>query len=54
MANKTFTITIPKENANNGSVFSYSEAGLYMGGNLFAMKLFPTRVKTSSLKMIIN
>lgn len=49
-----FVVTIPKENGNHGSVFSYSEAGLYIGNTLFAMKLFPTRVKTSSLKLVIN
>lgn len=50
----TFTVTIPKQNANRGSVQPYSEAGLYMSGNLFAMKVFPTRLKNSSLKMVIT
>ena len=50
----TFTTTIPKQNANNNSIQPYSEAGLYISGNLFAMKVFPTRLKNSSLKMIIT
>lgn len=50
-----YIITIPRENGNTtAGSYQYSEAGLYLDNILFAMKVFPTRVKTNALKMIIN
>lgn len=50
-----YIITIPRDNGNTtAGTYQYSEAGLYLDNVLFAMKVFPTRVKTNALKMIIN
>ena len=49
-----YVVTIPKGNADDytgvgisGSTTGFSEAALYMGGSLFAMKCFPWKPKDS-------
>lgn len=50
----TYTITVPVENANDVSPVAYTEAALYAGGEIFAMKTFPARVKENTVYFIIN
>lgn len=50
-----YTITIETPNANvPGQATPYTEAALYAGDNLFAMKTFPARVKESTVKFVIT
>ena len=50
-----YTITIDTTNANKpGEAVAYTEAALYAGDNLFAMKTFPARVKENTVKFIIT
>lgn len=50
-----YTITIETPNANvPGQATPYTEAALYAGENLFAMKTFPARVKENTVKFIIT
>lgn len=53
----TYTITIPITNGNAvvpTTPIAYTEAGLYAGTDLFAMKTFPARVKESTTQLIIT
>jgi hypothetical protein len=54
----TYTITIPASNANSGipasPVVVYTEAALYAGTDIFAMKTFPARVKEDTVKFEIT
>lgn len=53
----TFTITIGESSSNistGSGVIPFTEAALYSGGNLFAMKTFPARVKENSVKFVIT
>lgn len=53
----TFVFDIPRENANGplGEVaFAYSEAGLYSGANLIAMKVFPQKIKENTVLLRIK
>lgn len=53
----TYEVTIPVECGNvTGSVVTYTEAGLYAGDEIFAMKTFPSRNKeeTVLLKLTWN
>ncbi len=53
----TYTITIPVTNANSAdgtTPIAYTEAGLYAGSELFAMKTFPARVKENTAQFIIT
>jgi hypothetical protein len=50
----TYTITIPVTNANDSSAVAYTEAGLYAGTELFAMKTFPARVKEDTSQFVIT
>lgn len=50
-----YTITIETPNANvPGQATPYTEAALYAGDNLFAMKTFPARVKENTVKFVIT
>ena len=50
-----YTITIETPNANvPGKAVPYTEAALYAGDNLFAMKTFPARVKENTVKFVIT
>lgn len=50
-----YTITIETPNANvQGQATPYTEAALYAGDNLFAMKTFPARVKENTVKFVIT
>lgn len=50
-----YSITIGENNANpaNG-VIAYTEAGLYSGNKLFAMKTFPQKLKDNAVAFIIT
>lgn len=51
-----YTITIGEHNANpvDPGVIPYTEAGLYSGDNLFAMKTFPQKLKDDTVAFIIT
>lgn len=49
----TFTIETPNANVP-GQATAYTEAGLFAGDNLFAMKTFPARVKENTVKFVIT
>ena len=50
-----YTITIETPNGNvPGQAVPYTEAALYAGENLFAMKTFPARVKENTVKFVIT
>ena len=50
-----YTITIDTPNGNvPGQATPYTEAALYAGDNLFAMKTFPARVKENTVKFVIT
>lgn len=50
-----FTFSIGATNANKpGEPIPYTEAGLYAGSTLFAMKTFPVRVKDEDVKFVIT
>ena len=48
-----FTIETPNANVP-GQPTPYTEAALYAGDNLFAMKTFPARVKENTVKFVIT
>lgn len=51
----TYSITIPTLCGNlDSGVIAYTEAALYAGGELFAMKTFPARVKEDTVKLVIT
>ena len=51
----TFTITIDEGSSNiTSGALAFTEAALYSGNNLFAMKTFPARVKENSVKFVIT
>lgn len=51
-----YSIIIGEANANPdvGGPIPYTEAGLYSGGNLFAMKTFPQKLKEGTVAFIIT
>lgn len=48
-----YTFEIPETTANNSSVVTYTEAGLYSGGNIFSMKCFPAKIKDETVSLRI-
>lgn len=54
----TYTIVVPTgamfDPGTDYKIMPISEVGLYCGGDLFAMKCFPTRLKTEDAQLTLN